>query len=684
MTSASALSTLATSAINGLHFTWIDWFVVFGYLALTTWVGHVMRGKQATIRDFFLAGRTLPWQAVSGSIIATEISGVTFIGVPGMIYALNGNWTYLQWAIGSIIARCLVGMFFVKFYYEKEIYSPYDFMANRLGAGLKRLATGLFFLGSILGQSVRVLVAALALDAVTPMSFTTCIWIIGAFAIVWTLMGGMQTVIWTDVMQFFLFVIGGVLALVWMIHAIPGGWAGIVDAGKAVPEAGANGKFTLFSFVTDPKVEFTLWVALIAVPFQNMFAFGVDQLSAQRMFCCRGEHDARKAIIWSSFGQLITVLMMTVGVSLFVFYQTTGSTSIEAWKFAQSGDYVFPVWITSELPIGVRGLILAGIFAAAISSLDSILAALSQTTLSLFVDTTDEHVSDGDHHHLLRWSRILVVTWGLGLSAFAIVLDQLRGNVNMVQLAFGMIAYTTGPMLGLFFASLLAKTRRVSMIGLTIGVIASVAIVACFRMEVWTIAQKTGHMSAKDVAGLPTMTEKKTASPLVQLDASFNGEALYGYHVTAELPSGELTVDSIEPIGSEDAKHQIAKLTAPDTLLSIEVIDKAKALESLPLVTEDAPLWIKGVISRTTDGTPRLLVKGAANIAPATPDAAITSDPEELRQLLPHLDGQHRAIVTTGPTPKIGFAWFYPLTTLLTLGCGLLIPGGHSKMRESA
>ena len=125
-------------------FTWTDWQVVGAYLGITTLVGHLLKGKQSTIKDFFLGGRSLPWPAVSGSIIATEISGVTFIGVPGMVYAAGGDFTYLQWGIGSIIARILVGIFFVKVFYEREIYSPYDYMGNRLGVGAKRLAPSSF------------------------------------------------------------------------------------------------------------------------------------------------------------------------------------------------------------------------------------------------------------------------------------------------------------------------------------------------------------------------------------------------------------------------------------------------------------------------------------------------------------------------------------------------------------
>ncbi len=660
---------------SGMHFTWIDWLVVFGYLALTTLVGHLMRGKQASIRDFFLAGRSLPWPAVCGSIIATEISGVTFIGVPSMIFALTGNWTYLQWAIGSVVARVIVGKIFVKFYYEREIYSPYDFMKIRLGEGVKRLATGLFFLGSILGQSVRVLVAALALDVVTPLSFGTCIWIIGIFAIAWTLMGGMQTVIWTDVMQFVLFVVGGTFALVWMLGMTPGGWEGMVNfafdaklAGNAVD--GPNwGKFTLLDFTTDPRVEFTLWVAIIAVPFQNLYAFGVDQLSAQRMFCCRSEKDAGKAIIWSSVGQLVTVLMMLVGTALFVYYHVEGAHPIEAARFASDGNNVFPVWITSEIPVGLRGLILAGIFAAAISSLDSILAALSQTTLSLFVDTANQEVTDGNAARMLNWSRVLTVIWGIALSAFATVLNELRGDVDMVVLAFGMISYTTGPMLGMFVAAVLSKWRRISLAGLCVGVVLSVLTVTMYRMELWGVLMKRGSMSSEQVQALPTMRVVETVNWLVPVSAVTDGGKY-----TVKVPVNEIQFNGSEQLIGGDPGEQIATLVANG--LTIEVIDDKnfKEWDLATSLTElsGEELLISGLGYRSKEGQVRLMVVGEKSIRSL---ASLEESGAELR-----VDASGKVgLVSTSPQPKIGFAWFYPITTLITVMCGVFFPSSTRR-----
>ena len=273
------------------------------------------------------------------AIIATEISGVTFIGVPGMVYAAQGNFTYLQWGIGSIIARIIVGYFFVRVFYEREIYSPYDYMGNRLGIGAKRLATLIFQIGGILGQSVRVLVAALALKVVTPLEFNECIWIIGLFSVGWTLMGGMRTVIWTDVMQFFLFVGAGLFSLIWIISSLENGLSTLMEV------SGDAGKFTLLNLTSDPAVGFTLWVAIIAVPFQNLSAFGVDQLNAQRMFCCREFLRCKKSNDTSSAALLLTTLMLFVGAGLFAYYEPIRLAGNEPVIFSEDSNYIFPVWI---------------------------------------------------------------------------------------------------------------------------------------------------------------------------------------------------------------------------------------------------------------------------------------------------------------------------------------------------
>ncbi|MGC6580959.1 MAG: sodium:solute symporter family transporter [Akkermansiaceae bacterium] len=483
-------------------FTTLDIAVLFGYLILTTVIGHHMGGKQATIKDFFAGGKSLPWWAVSGSIIATEISGVTFIGVPGGVMAAQGDFTYMLWGIGSIIGRVIVGMVFVKVFYEDEIYSPYDYMGRRIKPQLKTLATVFFTMGSILGQSVRVLVAALPLMVVTGWNFEACILVIGVFAIAWTLMGGMRTVIWTDVMQFCLFTLGGLLALFWVVTSLDGGWAQFwAQADEAGKTRTWNGDFGW-----GPAFNFTFWVAIIAVPFQNLTAFGVDQLNAQRMFCCKNASDARKAIIVSSIGQILTYLMLLVGAALFVFYLNNPQDGIvaEALNFQKDGkpaslaeggapvkgDLVFPIWIVDQLPAGLSGLILAGVFAAAISSLDSILAALSQTTISLI-----HHPEKGElkvsQERLVKESRIWVVVWGVALTGFTLLMRFVQDTmgISILPLAFGMTTYTMGPLLGMFLCALLGKG---SFRGILIGASMSFLITMFIRTDLWILLKSVG------------------------------------------------------------------------------------------------------------------------------------------------------------------------------------------------
>lgn len=466
------------------HFTSIDWMVVVVYMLLTTWAGHALSGKQSSIRDFFLGGKTLPWWAVSGSMLATEISALTFIGVPGTVFALQGDWTYLQWGIGSVIARFIVGYWLVPKYFEEEIYSPYDYMGSKLGEGVRRLVTVLFSLGAILGQSVRVLVTALILQTVTGMSMSACILAIGGFALIWTLMGGMQTVIWTDVIQFCVFILGGLLAFFWLFNEV--GWSTVWEINQNAGPDGDIDKTRIFDFtlpITDATLSYTFWVGVLAMPFQNLAAFGTDQLNAQRIFCCGNAKDARKAMLWSSVSMVITILMLAVGSGLFAWYVTKGMTPDEAAKFSENANFVFPVWITTVLPQGITGLVLAGAFAAAISSLDSVLASLSQTTLSI-VYGREKVESESDGKRMVFRSRLLVIVWAVILSAVAIALAQGyagQDNKNLIDLAFGMVAYTYGPLLGILLAAILPGKR--SLYGLMMGVGVSLLVVAWVRPE---------------------------------------------------------------------------------------------------------------------------------------------------------------------------------------------------------
>ncbi|MCG3126502.1 MAG: Sodium/glucose cotransporter [Phycisphaerae bacterium] len=437
--------------MSGAHLTWLDWSVVAAYLVISTFLGAILSFRQATFRDFFLGGRRLPWYAVSGSIVATEISAVTMVGVPAAVFAAGGDFTYLQIALSSIVARVIIAVWFVPAFYKHEIYSPYDYMAGYFGPSIRSLATTLFVVGAMLGQSVRLLLTAIVLETVSGVPLAVSIWVIGAVAILWTLLGGITTVVWTDVVQFVVLVGALLAALLFVVGDLPGGW------GEMFSVVHAAGKLRVWDFSLRPTVEYAFWAALIGNTTLCLNAFGTDQMIAQRIFCCRGPAQARLAMIGSSVSVLVALLALLVGAGLFAFYQRFPMSPDAAARIGARADGVFPLFIIERMPPGLNGLVIAGIFAAA--SLNSVLAALAQTVISAFYRPWRQRRVDpaapGEEHHYLLVSKVLVVGWGVALSAMANVALLARDHYpNILSLALAMATYTGGVLLAAFLLAL--------------------------------------------------------------------------------------------------------------------------------------------------------------------------------------------------------------------------------------
>ena len=453
-------------------FSGIDWIIVVVVLVGTTLLASRLATEQRTVRDFFLGGRNLPWYAVSASIVATEISAVTFISLPFVVFRPGGDMTYLQLGlIGSFLARCVVGYWLIPIYYRRsadgEIYSPYDYMGRQLGASIGRLMTLLFTIGGLLGQAARVYLTALVLQVilyrelgwieqqtgVDPLILSMVL--IGLVSMLWTLLGGIATVVWTDALLFLLFIVGVTLTLSTLHDGIDGG------LGAAFGAAAEAGKFRFWNFDTDPTIAYTFWAALFATTFSGIGSYGTDHMLAQRLLCCRDERDARRAIIMSILGMLITFAVALIGIGLWAYYQEYGLTGEAARLVAEKGDRIYPVFISDVLPVGVKGLVLAGAFAAAVSSLDSVLAALSQTTLSALVMPLRKRRSgprhsvtnvEQDEVFALRASRWLVVMWAILLILGGVVIESIASSYDSIlDLALAMATYTSGAILAAFF-----------------------------------------------------------------------------------------------------------------------------------------------------------------------------------------------------------------------------------------
>lgn len=466
----------------GSSFTALDWSVVVAILVGTTVLGERLAGRQRSVRDFFLGGRSLPWFAVAASIVATEISAVTYISLPSVVYRDGGNMHYLQIVlIGSLLARLFVGYVLVPAYYEREIYSPYDYVARRLGERARGMTTALFTLGGILGQSARVYLTALVLEILlaeelailggwTGCAPLTCaVALIGVVAVLWTWIGGIATVIWTDVVLFFLFIVGIAVSL-WTVHnALAGVGSGLPEA---LVEGWRAGKFEVINTSTDLSQPYTLWVALFVASFGQIGPYGCDQLMAQRLFCCRGPKEARKAIVASIAAVGIIAAVALVGVALWAYYKEFPLSAASEALVLERTDRIFPIFVMEVVGPGLKGLVIVGALAAAISSLDSILAALSQTTLStvylprrqreltrrgMLRDEEDE----AEAQRTLRVSRALVLGWGVVLCAAAVGVDRVADSYDsLLDLALAMAGYTGGALLGAFFLAFLPIRAR--------------------------------------------------------------------------------------------------------------------------------------------------------------------------------------------------------------------------------
>jgi len=451
-----------------MGFSTIDYLVLVAYLVGITLFGMQFRRSQRTVRDYFIGARTTHWIVISLSIVAAETSTLTVIGVPALMYAdyahpeQGGAFTYLQVVMGYIVARFLVAALLIPKYFQGQLMTAYALLETRFGVTAKHIAASLFLIMRSLAEGVRVFAASLVLSAVLGASLPNLphlwLWsvlIVGLLTLVYTFEGGIGAVIWTDLIQLAIYVAGALLAAWQILNLVPGGWTAIIEAGRA-----AN-KLQLVSFSWDLSLPFTFWAGLLGGTFLTMASHGTDQLLVQRILTCRNQRDGQKALILSGFVVLFQfVLFLTIGLMLFAYYQTHPKPVIA------SNDAIFPAFIVSTLPHGISGLVIAAIFAAAMSNLSASLNSLASTTvLDFYAPMSGGKKSD---EHLLNVSRWVTAAWGIVLILVALV-ARTWGSVFTAGLTIASLVY--GPMLGAF--ALGVFTTRATTRGLIIGMAVS-------------------------------------------------------------------------------------------------------------------------------------------------------------------------------------------------------------------
>ena len=426
----------------------IDLAIIAVYLAGITLFGLRFRKRQKTLRDYFLADRSIPWWAIALSIVAAETSTLTIISIPGLAY--DSNLTFLQVVLGYLVGRIIISFVLLPHYFRGELYTAYELIERRFGRRLRSLTAGLFLVTRAAAEGVRVYAVSIVVAIALGTGEITSIAIITALTLVYTFEGGLAAVIWTDVVQTVIYVGGTVVGVFTILHLVPGGWGAIHQV------ASGAGKLRIFDFTPDFWKPYTFWAGLIGGAFLTTASHGTDQLIVQRLLAAKSQKQSVTALLSSGVAIIVQfALFLMVGVMLFAYYRVPSATFGRA-------DRIYPTFIVDKMPHGISGLLIAAILAAAMSNLSAALNSLSSTSMLDFYLRRNAQI---DEQRKLRLSRVSTVIWALILFALAILSLHKVARVIEVGLSIASVAY--GALLGVFLLGVL--TRKANETGAAIG-----------------------------------------------------------------------------------------------------------------------------------------------------------------------------------------------------------------------
>jgi SSS family transporter len=451
-----------------------DLAVILCYLIFITWFGARFKERNASVKNYFLGGRGAPWWAIAFSIVSAETSTLTVIGTPAISFA--GTFTFLQLILGYLLGRMVISALFLPHYFRGEMYTAYELMGRRFGSHIRKFTAGIFLVLRALAEGVRVFAVSLVISVVLGNSLTgifpaadvevVSIAIIVCLTLFYTFEGGMTAVIWTDVVQMFLYVGGALVSFFLILRLIPGGWPHAYAMGEAAH------KFQLFDFHFALNAQFfqtkySFWAGLIGGCFLTTASHGTEQLLVQRLLAARNLRESRLALFSSWFVVFFQfALFLFIGVLLFVYYHDSGQVP------PKSLDRVYPEFVWNHLPMGLSGLVIAAILAAAMSNLSAALNALSSTTIMDFWRPMRPQTSEVRLLQLARWSTI-----GWGLVLFSVGLAARHwGSVLETGLSIASVLY--GSLLGVFLLGVLTKKpgEWAAIAGMSAGFVATLAL----------------------------------------------------------------------------------------------------------------------------------------------------------------------------------------------------------------
>ncbi len=449
----------------------LDYAIIVLYMIAITAFGKIIGGKQKTVKDYFIGKQEVPWWAISFSIVAAETSTLTFISIPGLAYLTNLN--FLQLTFGYLIGRIIVAQFFLPAYYKGELSTAYSYLQNRFGNKTRSLASVTFLFTRTAADGVRLFATAIPLYLMLDISPIIAIVMIAIVALLYTFTGGLKGVIWVDAIQLFIYIGGAILAGFYLISNIPGGISEVFSSGEI------SSKFSIFNFGFENgfagffSQPYTLLSGLIGGAFLSMSSHGTDQLIVQRLLAAKNLADSKKAIITT--GVIIIfqfALFLVVGVLLYAYY---GPLDIKS-------DEIFSKFIIEVLPSGVKGIIIAGLFAAALSTLAGSITSLSS---SVMLDLYIPFKKSVDEKKNLFISKMLTIFWAVMLIFSAFIF--MESSKAVVELALSIASFTYGGLLGTFLLGL--SNQRIKQNHAIAGFIAAIvamSFIIIFKVVAWT------------------------------------------------------------------------------------------------------------------------------------------------------------------------------------------------------
>lgn len=449
----------------------LDYWIIAIYLIAIAAFGKVSGGKQKSVKDYFIGSKEISWWVISFSIVAAETSTLTFISIPGLGYLTNLN--FLQITFGYLIGRIIVAVFFLPAYYKGELTTAYSYLQNRFGNKTRSFASIVFLFTRTASDGVRLFATAIPLYLLLDISPMVAIIIIAFVALLYTYTGGLKGVIWVDAVQMFIYIGGAILAGIILINNIPGNLSQIFSSSEiskklSVINFGFNNGIA--GFFSQP---YTLLSGLIGGAFLSMSSHGTDQLIVQRLLAAKTLADGKKAIITTGVVVIIQfTLFLLLGVLLFAYY---GPMNLRS-------DEIFPKFIIEIIPSGIKGIIIAGLLAAALSTLAGSITALSSSTMMDLYLPFKKSVNEKKD---LIISKVLTIVWSglLILSAFFFM----ESPTTVVELALSIASFTYGGLLGTFLLGLINKHAKQedALAGFSAGIFVMIAVIS-LKLVAWT------------------------------------------------------------------------------------------------------------------------------------------------------------------------------------------------------